>query len=113
MKMFAKHSSYVHFITVLIPFFLVFMGMKVPDFTHPHKPKPMRRAVLDKTPAYTVIQSIVKADSDNCCVSSLPLLFVVTTKIYTTEAPPIFSPVPFLSLSPFPPRAPPVSTKIA
>ena len=113
MNMFAKHSRSVRFVTLMIPLFLVFMGMRVPDFSRPHKPKPMRRAVLDKAPAHNVLQSIVKVTVDPCCIASLPSIFFLVTEEYSPNGHPLFSPVPFLSLSPFPPRAPPATPNLA
>ncbi|NTW88622.1 MAG: hypothetical protein HGB26_05765 [Desulfobulbaceae bacterium] len=110
--MFVKHSRYLRFIILLIPLFLVFFGMKVPDFSRPQKPKPMRRAVLDKTPVKTVLQSIVKIDIDPC-ITSLPTIVFLATEEYFPEASPIHSPVHLLSRSPFPPRAPPASPTLA
>jgi hypothetical protein len=88
------------------------MGMKVPDFSRPQKPKPMRRAVLDKTPVQKVLQSVVKVDIDPITITSHNLTFL-TTGDYYAEAHIIYSPVPLLLLCPFPPRAPPVSTVLA
>ena len=113
MNMFAKHSRYIRFVTLMIPLFLIFMGMRVPDFSRPHKPKPMRRAILDKTPAHTVLQSIVKVDVDSCCILSQPTLVTLAIEEHSTEVSPVFLPVPLLLQSPFPPRAPPVSPILA
>jgi hypothetical protein len=112
MNMFVKHSRYIRFIILIIPLFLVLFGMKVPDFSRPHKPKPMRRAVLDKTPAKTALQSIVKIEIDPC-ITSLTTILLLATEEYSPEVHPIFSPVSLLLLSPFPPRAPPASPTLA
>ena len=112
MNMLAKHSRYFRFIILIIPLFLIFTGMKVPDVSRPHKPKPMRQAVLDKTPGQTVLQSVVKIDIDP--VITTPYTFVIlATEEYFPEALPSFSSVPLLTLSPFPPRAPPPSPVLA
>lgn len=112
MNMFAKHNRCIRFITLMIPLFLVFMGMRVPDFSRPHKPKPMRRAVLDKTPAHNLLQSIVKADADPC-IAGLPAIVLCATEEYSPEERTTNSPIPLLLLSPFPPRAPPVVPSLA
>ena len=101
-----KHSCCIRFIVLLIPLFLVFVGMRVPDFSRPHKPKPMRRAVLDKTPVRTVLQSIVKIHIDPVIATPLIIVFAPAEE-YSPEAPPIRSSVPLLALNPLPPRAPP------
>ena len=112
MNMFATNRQYIRFVTLMIPLFLVFMGMRVPDFSRPHKPKPMRRAVLDKTPANTVLQSIVKVGVDLCCIiSQTPLVFFAIVE-HSTVVSPVFLPVPLLLQSPFPPRAPPVTSHL-
>ncbi len=113
MKMFVKHSHYIRFITLMIPLFLVFMGMRVPDFSRPQKPKPMRRAVLDKTPVHNVLQSIVKKIDVDPCIPILPVFEFFATEVYSNEVHTVFLPVPLLSLTPFPPRAPPVSPTLA
>jgi len=110
--MFAKHSGWIRFIILMIPLFLVFSGIRVPDLTRPHKPKPMRRAVLDKTPVQTVLKSIVKIDIDPV-IATLPSPLIPVTFEYTPEAYPHHSSVPLLSLSPLPPRAPPISISLA
>lgn len=108
MYMFAKQSRYIRFISLMIPLFLVFMGMRVPDFSRPHKPKPMRRAVLDKTQVKTVFQSVVKIAVDPFLTTPHTFAFLATED-YFPEVHPIYSQVPLLLLSPFPPRAPPVA----
>lgn len=112
MNMFVKHSRYIRLTTLMIPFFLVFMGMRVPDFSRPHKPKPMRRAVLDKPLVQTVLQSVGKIDADPFLTSPHTFVFLATEE-YSTEVHPISSPSHFLSLSLFPPRAPPVVPSLA
>ncbi|MBW4055109.1 MAG: hypothetical protein HIU83_06865 [Proteobacteria bacterium] len=103
-----KHSRCILFVTFMIPLFLVFAGTRVPDFSHPHSPKPMRRAVLDKTPVQTVLQSVVKIDVDPCIVAVPSLAFLVSEEP-SPEMHHAHAPVPLLSPSPFPPRAPPAS----
>jgi len=107
--MFAKHSRCLRFISLLIPLFLVIMGMRVPDFSRPQKPKPMRRAILAKTTAHTVLQSVVKAAEYPCCLATLPTVVFHVTEDYSPVVPPVYSPAPLFTLSPFPPRAPPTS----
>ena len=109
MNMFTKHNRYIRFVALMIPLFLVFMGMRVPDFSRPHKPKPMRRAILDKTPAHTVLQSVVKATESPCCIAALPNVVFLVTEDYSPVVHHVFSPAPLFTLSPFPPRAPPTS----
>lgn len=108
MDMFVKHSRYVRFITLMIPLFLAFMGMRVPDFTRPQTPKPMRRAVLDKAPAQTALESVVKIDVAPFLANQHTFVLLAVEE-YVPEVQPIYAPVPLLSLSPFPPRAPPAS----
>ena len=91
----------------MVPLFLVFVGMRVPDLSRPHKPKPMRRAVLENTSARSIVQSVVKNNLDPV-ITNLPTLVFLATEEYIPEAQPIYLSVPLLSLSPFPPRAPPV-----
>lgn len=112
MDTFAKHNRFIRIITLIIPLFLVFMGMRVPDFSRPQKPKPMRRAVLDKTPVQKVLQSVVKIDIAPITIPAHDLTFLATEDYYP-EAHIIYSPVPLLSLSPFPPRAPPLPAVLA
>jgi hypothetical protein len=96
----------------MIPIFLVVMGIRVPDFSRPHIPKPMRRAVLDKTPAKTVLQHVAKVVLDPCIINT-PAIVAIVTEEYRSEVPPIYLPVPLLLLTPFPPRAPPVPNSLA
>jgi len=112
MSMFAKHSRCIRFITFMIPLFLVFVGMRVPDFSRPHKPKPMRRAVLENTSARTIVQSVVKIDVDPV-IANLPTLVFLPTEDFSPAVHPVYLPVPLLSLSPLPPRAPPVLPPLA
>lgn len=103
-----KHIRYIRYITLMIPLFLVFMGMKVPDLSRPHKPRPMRAAVLDKTPVQTVMQSITKIDIDPVITNQFALVFLAAEKY--SPAPPTSHPfIPFLPLSPLPARAPPTN----
>jgi hypothetical protein len=92
----------------MIPIFLIFMGIRVPDLSLSDTPKPMRRAVLDKTPVKTVLRSVVKVDLDPCIITP-PTIVTLVSEEYSTEVDPIYLPVPLLSLTPFPPRAPPAS----
>ncbi len=110
--MFVKHSRVVRFITLMIPLFLVCVGMRVPDFSRPHKPKPMRRAVLDKSTARTIVHSVVKLDVDPV-ITCQPTLVFLPTVHFSPEAHLVYLPVPLLSLSPLPPRAPPVANQLA
>ena len=106
MRLYAKHNRYIRLVAILIPLFLVFVGMRVPDLSRPHKPKPMRRAVLENSTARTIVQSVVKNAVDPV-TTNLPTLVLLPTEEYIPEASPIYLSVPLLSLSPFPPRAPP------
>jgi len=108
MGMFEKHSCCLRYITLLIPLFLVCVGTRVPDLSRPHKPKPMRRAVLEKTSARTIVQSVVKFAADPA-ITSQPLPVIFPAEAYSPEVHPVYLSVPLLSLSPLPPRAPPVS----
>lgn len=112
MSVFAKHSRCIRYITLIIPLFLVCVGMRVPDLSRPHKPKPMRRAVLDKTPSRTIVHSVVKVDVDPV-ITSQPAVVLLSVVNISSEALPNYLPVPLLSLSPLPPRAPPVSNPLA
>lgn len=112
MSLFAKHSQVVRFIILLIPLFLVFAGMRVPDFSRPQKPKPMRRAVLDKSSARTIVQAVVKVDVAPVIISQTNLVFLPAVH-FSPEAHPVYLPVPLLSLSPLPPRAPPAANPLA
>lgn len=106
MSKFEKHSRCIRFITLMIPLFLVCLGMRVPDLSHPDKPKPVRRAVLDKSSARTIVHSVVKADADPF-ITHQPTLALLSAVPVSPEALPINLPVPPLSLNPLPPRAPP------
>jgi hypothetical protein len=112
MRLIAKHNQYIRLVAILIPLFLVFMGMRVPDLSRPHKPKPMRRAVLENSSTRTIVQSVVKNDIDPV-TTNLPTIVLLPTEEYIPEAQPIYASVPLLSLSPFPPRAPPVTRPLA
>lgn len=112
MSMFAKHSRCIRFLTVVVPLFMVFVGMKAPDFSRPLKPKPMRRAVLEKTSARTIVQSVVKTDPDPV-IPSPPALIFLSTEEHPPEAHAIHWPVPLLSLRPLSSRAPPASNPFA
>ena len=112
MNLIAKHSRCIRFITLMIPLFLVCVGMRVPDFSRPHKPKPVRRAVLDKTQSRILQQIVVKVDVDPAILQQ-PIPVSLPTEEYLPEVQPIYLSAPLLSLSPFPPRAPPVSNPFA
>lgn len=109
MNLFAKHNRWIHFVVLIIPFFLVFSGMRVPDLSRPQKPKPLRRAVLSKMPVEAVHKSIVKIDVDPFIVNPLPHVDPETEK-FSREVRFHRSPIQLLSLSPLPPRAPPPVT---
>lgn len=112
MSIFVRHCRYIRFITLMIPLFLVLVGMRSPDLFRPHKPKPMRRAVLDKTPVRTVLQSVEKIDIDPVIASPPAIVFLATVEPFP-EATTIYSLLPLLSLNPLPPRAPPASNPLA
>lgn len=96
----------LRFVSLMIPLFLLFVGMRVPDLSHPHKPKPMARAVMEKTSARTVLQTIAKVDLDPVAPNQFTLDYRDTEE-HSPELPPCHAPVPILSLAAFPPRAPP------
>jgi len=56
-------------VSFLVAFFLLFAGMRVPDFARPHRPKPSPRAV---------IESQVKVSQN--AVNTYPDFFAVTAK---------------------------------
>lgn len=112
MYMFEKHSRCIRYITLLIPLLLACVGMRVPDFSRSHNPKPMRRAVLDKSSARTIAQSVVKVAVEPVILSQHTFVFL-PTEVYSPESHSIYLPVPLLSLSPFPPRAPPTTYPLA
>ena len=107
MNMFAKHGRSFHFITLLIPLFLAFVGMKVTDLSRQHKPKPMRRAVLDRIPSRTIVHSVVKVAEDPAIAIQLSLVFRPVVGTASQELHHNYLPVPPLSLGLSPPRAPP------
>jgi hypothetical protein len=86
MIFFVKHSRRIRFITFMIPIFLVFMGVRVPDLSRPHRPKSMRSAVLDKTSAHTVLKSIVTIHVVPC-ITNPPALVLPATVEYFPEVP--------------------------
>ena len=51
-------------LTILVTFFvacsLLFIGMRVPDLTRPHRPKPSQRAVIE-SPVETSQQGVTKS----------------------------------------------------
>lgn len=112
MSVFVKHGRWIRFIALMIPMFLVCLGMRVPDFSRPHKPKPLRRAVLEKTSARTIVQSAVKTELDPVATSQ-PILVSLPAEAYSPVTHPVYLPVPLLSQSPLPPRAPPVVKPLA
>ena len=103
---FNKNIPRIRFITLIIPFFLVFLGMKVPDFSTPHKPKPIRRAVLNKTPIQESKQSIVKITLEPVTPSFGALVFFDTVK-QSLHVQSVHTSIPVLTLSALPPRASP------
>lgn len=115
MRMSVKDNrcSYIRFLPLIIPLFLVFMGMRVPDLSRPQKPKPMRRAVLDKTQAQTVLQSVAKIEVDSDIITGLNTLVLPSTEEAYAEVHSIRASIPLLLLSPFPPRAPPAANNPA
>lgn len=106
MSVFIKHKLCMRSVALMIPLLLVFVGIRVPDFSRLHKPKPVRQATLDKTPNQTENQSIVKNGVDPVISSLLALVFLTEEK-KSPEAQSFHSSVSFLSLSPLSPRAPP------
>ncbi|RII30369.1 MAG: hypothetical protein CXR30_08645 [Geobacter sp.] len=104
--MFAGYSRHLRFITLAIPLFLVIVGMSVPDLSRPHAPKPMRRAVLDKTPARSIQLSTVKIDTV-LLITIAPAIVLVSSEEYSLEAEPLRFSAPVLPLDPLSPRAPP------
>ena len=106
MHLLLKHNRLIRGIILVIPLFLAVIGMRVPDFSRPHKPKPMRRAVLENASARTIVQSIVKAD----IVPVIPEQFVNISpnpEISFIEDARTYSSISLLALNPLPPRAPP------
>lgn len=103
-----KQMRRLRFVSLIIPVFLLSAGMRAPDLSHPHKPKPMARAVMEKTTARTVLQAIAKIDIDPVTTNQLILDFLATGE-HAPELQPYHPPVPILSLAAFPPRAPPTS----
>src|SRR5512133_1440226 len=112
MSLFDTHSRCIRFITLVIPLFLISAGMRVPDFTQPQKPKPVRRAVLEKTSSRTIADSFVKVAVGPVITSHHALVFHAADD-FSPEAHPVYLPVPLLSLSPLAPRAPPASSSFA
>lgn len=112
MNLLLQHSRYLRFGTLLIPFFLVFLGVRVPDLSRPHKPKPLRRAVLDKTPSRVILQSVEKISVDPVVTSQVALP-ILQMEEFSPEVQQAYVSVPHLDVSPFPPRAPPVSHPLA
>jgi hypothetical protein len=96
----------------MVPLFMVFVGIKAPDFSRPLKPKPMRRAVLEKSTARTIVQSVVKTALDPV-VSNQPDLVFLPTEEHFPETHPVRWPVPLLPLRPLSPRAPPAAYPLA
>lgn len=106
MHLLLKHNRLIRGIILVIPLFLAVVGMRVPDFSRPHKPKPMRRAVLENASSRTIVQSIVKADIAPV-IPEQPVNVTPDPAISSIEVVTTYSPVSLLSLNPLPPRAPP------
>jgi len=106
MNLLLKHNRLIRSIILVIPLFLAVVGMRVPDISRPHKPKPLRRAVLEHTSSRTIVQSVVKAD----IVPVVPEQFVNISpnpQISFIEDAKTYSSISLLALNPLPPRAPP------
>ncbi|MDD2582479.1 MAG: hypothetical protein PHR66_10855 [Desulfuromonadaceae bacterium] len=108
-----NRCNYIRFLPLIIPLFLVFLGMRVPDLSRPQKPKPMRLAVLDKTPVETVLQSVTKIEVDPDIATGLTTLALPATEEAYAETDFIRASIPLLLLSQFPPRAPPAANNPA
>lgn len=101
------HSRYIRLVTILIPLFLVCLGMKVPDLSRPHKPKPVRRAVLDKTPAQVIKDSVAKVAVTPAIPGSSTVIVPPAVLAYLIAATEIYVSVSYERATPLPPRAPP------
>lgn len=109
MRVSAGHTRYLRCISLVIPLFLVMVGMWVPDLSRPSKPKPLRRAVLDKTPTRSPHSSTAKNTVDPF-ITSQPTFEVIVSENHFPEAAPLRSPTPALPLVPSSPRAPPATS---
>ena len=108
-KNFNHHTRFVRFVVFLIPVFLIFLGIRLPDLSQPHKPKPIRRAILEKSPARSLLASVKSV----CKVNIDPFFLVHEINVapsvleFPLEAKTDYQLAPQLSATPFPPRAPP------
>ena len=90
----------------MIPLLLVFTGMRVPDFSRPHKPKPMQRAVLDKATVKAALLAVAKIEVDPL-ITGISVQALLPTEEHSPEARPVYSSVSLLSQDFLSPRAPP------
>ena len=103
-----KHNRWVRLIVLLVPVFLAFWGMKVPDLSGPQKPKPLRRAVLAKTPVQSAKLCTLKIAVEPLLSSTHSFTIPLVESKLTVQSPlslTIPAPTPPLLLS----RAPPES----
>lgn len=99
-----KHRYFSLLVTCVVAFCLLFTGMRVPDLTRPHRPKPSQRAIIESKIKESR-QAVNKSLDSFAELPQLPELQAVL--------PSRIRPVPFFPPNGFPPlfpnssRAPP------
>jgi hypothetical protein len=107
-RLIAGHDLYVRFVICLVAFFLLFMGIRLPDFSRAPKPKPMRRAMLDNQNVRPFHKAFIKVHLDpvvigqTICQCAAPYEFVQEPYTYHSFQ-------SLLSIIPLPSRAPPAA----
>lgn len=108
MKLFLTNNyRCIRFVTCMIPFILLFWGIRVPDFSCPQKPKPMRRAMLENKKVLSIQKAHVKKHLEPVIINHT-VSEAITACRYTSEPQKFHSSRSFLTILPLPPRAPPV-----
>jgi len=103
----SKHRLFVRFVIFMIPLFLLFVGIRLPDFSRLQKPKPMRRAILENKNVQNFQEAIKK-------ITLEPITINQATPKVTPQYRHVSQPRAdqfvqrFLPAIPLPPRAPPV-----
>jgi hypothetical protein len=103
----SKHYRCARLITFLISFFILFWGIRVPDFSREQKPQPMRRAMLENKITQNLHISIVKIHLEAATFHQSTSESPASCK-NSPEPQPITSIMSFLPIDQLPSRASPV-----
>ncbi len=106
MPFLVRHNRSLRYVAYMIPLFLLFVGIRLPEFSRPHKPKPMRRAMLENKNVRIFQEAIVKIHLEPVVLDKESTKFITTCWYTSTPLPALFY-QPFLSITPLPSRAPP------